>query len=268
MGARQRLAALSAHVAPSSANELTNEVVWPAQPTSLTPALRSSLLELDTPFICDARVRLGLPESFLDPMLRPVAPLPDSQPRLVGTAITIRIEPAVEGPRDAQERPDADLSLYGIAQSSPPPWAVNPILVFEVHESLHRYRIFGSGAATGCRAGGYVAALIEGAVADTLDLKKMAFPAWSRVISPAYIVGKAKVASVGRPISVGGRTIATGDVMLLDNDGVVIVGSTDVEVHRVVTKAADIREWETKVHAMIAAGHASADAIAEVGPMP
>ena len=83
--------------------------------------------------------------------------------------------------------------LYSVAQANPPAWAANPILVFEVHPSLHRYRIFGSGAATGCRSGGYVGALIEGAIADTLDLKKMGFPAWSRVISPAYIVGKAKV---------------------------------------------------------------------------
>ena len=221
---QRRIAALCRQLPPAgrgaravaaAAEEADDGVVWPPQPTTLTPTLADSLLALDTPFICDARVRLGLPESFLDPELRPVAPLPDSSPRLVGTAITIRIEPAVEGPRDAQERPDADLSLYSVAQANPPAWAANPILVFEVHPSLHRYRIFGSGAATGCRSGGYVGALIEGAIADTLDLKKMGFPAWSRVISPAYIVGKAKVASVGEPIAVGGRTVATGDVLLL-----------------------------------------------------
>ena len=48
----------------------------------------------------------------------------------------------------------------------------------------------------------------------------------------------------------------------------VIVGSTDAELGSVVGKATDIRVWEEKVHAMIAAGHSNADAIAEVGPMP
>ena len=56
----------------AAAEEADDGVAWPTQPTTLTPALTDALLALDTPFICDARVRLGLPESFLDPELLPL----------------------------------------------------------------------------------------------------------------------------------------------------------------------------------------------------
>ena len=44
-------------------------------------------------------------------------------------------------------------------------------------------------------------------------------------MSPAYIVGKSKVESVGAPVRVGGRIVRTGDIMLLDYDGAVCRGA-------------------------------------------
>ena len=94
------------------------------------------LQALSTPLLADARVRLGLLESHLDPGIRPVVPFT----RMMGTAVTVRLEMATD-------ESSGDLSLLRDTYASQAPGSFS-IIVIQVPEQLHRYGIVGEGAAT------------------------------------------------------------------------------------------------------------------------
>ena len=215
---------------------------------------REELLDLSTALLVDARDRLGLPESHLDPGIRPVVPFS----RMAGTAVTVRLElPA--------DPASADLSLLSKSYESPPP-DTHSIIVIQVPQELHGHGIVGEGACTVARIFGFVGALIEGAARDSHELRDLEFPVFSRTISPGYIVGKVSAIAANEPVFVGGRTIQSGDVVVGDNDGVVVIRQE--ELGDVIAKAKAIKEWEHQVHTAITAGRDFEKALAEAGPMP
>ena len=216
--------------------------------------IRDRLLSLSTPLIADARVRLGLPESHLEPAIRPVVPFT----QMVGAAVTVLLEVADdEASADLQPMLGAYESKTGTSFS---------IIVIQVPRELHDHGIFGEGAATIARRNGFVGALIDGAVRDTHELRQMEFPAFSRTISSGYIVNKATTAAVGEPVTIGGRTIHSGDVIVADNDGVIIIRPGELE--EVLVRAEALKDWERKVHRAIADGNPLEDLEKIAGPMP
>ena len=217
---------------------------------TLALARCDSLLLLSTPLLVDARVGLGLSESPLDCGIRPVVPFS----RMCGTAVTIRLE-------IARDKAEADLKLFDQA-FRPNQEADFPIIVIQVPAELHGYGIVGGGMATLARAKGFVGALVEGAVRDTHDLRDMDFPAFSRTITPGYIVGKASAVELNQPVVIGGRTIHAGDVILRDNDGVVVIRPD--ELKDLLARAQEIKDWEGRVHGMLADGQS----LEVAGPMP
>jgi 4-hydroxy-4-methyl-2-oxoglutarate aldolase len=213
---------------------------------------RESLEALSTALLSDARSRLGLPESHLDPGIRPVVPFS----MMAGTAVTVRLEVA-EDPDSA----DLALMLQTVQTDSP-----GSVLVVEVPSKLHRYGIVGGGAATRARRSGFVGALVEGAVRDTDDLRDMGFPVFSRTIGPGFIVGMTSVAEVGGPVTVGERAIHPGDVIVADNDGVTVI--LPEELDTVIARATAIKAWEKRRHGMIAEGRSYEDVARLSGPLP
>lgn len=220
----------------------------------LNPGMRGTLLSLSTPLLADARRRLGLPESHLDPGIRPVAPFS----RMAGTAVTVRIEAAAH-------EDSADLTLLIDAYESQPESSCS-IIVIQVPTELHRYGIFGGGSATLARRHGFVGALVEGGVRDTHDLLAMEFPTFSRTVTPGYIVGISSAVALGEPVLVGGRTIHSGEVIVADNDGVIVVRPD--ELGDVAARAQAIQEWEHRVHSLVAEDRSHKEAGEAVGPMP
>ena len=204
----------------------------------LEAELRESLMSVATSELVDARSRLGLSESHLDPGIRPVVPFS----RMVGTAVTVRLE-------FAHNEESADLSVLNQTTQTDSPGS---ILVYQLPPQLHAHGVFGRGAATRARRSGIVGALVDGAVRDTEDLRRMEFPVFSRTIGPGFLLGKASVSTVGEPVRIGDRTIFAGDVIAADNDGMVIISPEEVEA--VITRALAIKEWEEPRHAMIANG--------------
>lgn len=219
----------------------------------LDPALRHRLESLSPALLADARVRLKLAESHLDPGIRPVAPFSS----MIGTAVTVELE-AVEDESSADLTPMLDAYQD---QTQP-----GSIMVIQIPAVLHGYGIFGEGAATLARRHGFAGALIEGAVRDTPDLRRMEFPAYSRTIAPGYIVGKSKVAAAGQAVQVGGRTIHQGDAIVADNDGVIVIRPAELEA--VISRAEAIKDWEQRAHQALSDGCGYQEIVRRAGPMP
>ena len=220
----------------------------------LKPQMHNTLLSLSTTFIADARVRLGLPESHLDPSIRPVVPFS----RMVGTAVTVLLEVA-------DDEASADLRPLVAAYEAQSPDSIS-IMAIQVPPELHSNGIFGDGAALLARRHGFAGAVVDGAVRDTHELSKMEFPVFSRTITPGYIVGKCSTTSVAEPVVIGGRTIHQGDVIVADNDGVIVIRPEELD--EVVKRAQAIKEWEEKVHNASSEGKSREEVMRIAGPMP
>jgi 4-hydroxy-4-methyl-2-oxoglutarate aldolase len=93
---------------------------------------------------------------------------------------------------------------------------------------VETYGYWGEVLTTGAQARGLCGLVIEGGVRDVAALEARGFPVFSTMIA---LRGASKVAGgeIGLPVEVGGVSVRTGDVVLADADGVVIVESENID---------------------------------------
>lgn len=116
--------------------------------------------------------------------------------------------------------------------------------------------LFGELLATQALAHGAVAVLVDAAIRDIEDLRAMPLPVWARFVRVAGATKKAK-GDPDVPVAVGGGRIRPGDVVVLDDDGAVIV---ERERIREVVEASEARyERERTMRERLAAGELSYD---------
>ena len=106
------------------------------------------------------------------------------------------------------------------------------------------------------QARGVAGMLVDVAVRDIAELKEIGLPIWARFVR----VRGTKKADPGRldvPVVVGGATVRPGDVVVMDDDGVVVVAAERVEE---VAKAARAREEkESRLRPRLRAGELTYD---------
>jgi regulator of RNase E activity RraA len=96
---------------------------------------------------------------------------------------------------------------------------------------------------------GYV---VDGGNRDSDFIKKLGWPVFFRYFTPKDVVGKWAVESMGEPIKIGEVEITTGDWILADIDGVVIVPQSLIE--QVLDKTEEIMSTESELRTMILNG--------------
>lgn len=108
-------------------------------------------------------------------------------------------------------------------------------------EGSQRSGIWGELLSTAARNRGCVGAIIHGAIRDIAAMREMEFPVFASAASPFNSLHRQRVTAVDVPVSIGGLTINSGDLVLVDEDGLVVVPAA---IENEVIRAA----WE-KVHA-------------------
>src|SRR5215467_7534258 len=68
--------------------------------------------------------------------------------------------------------------------------------------------------------------VVQGPVRDIADIDELGFPVWCTGTAPGR-ADKAAVVSVGLPVVVGGVLVASGDQVIADRDGVVVVPAAE-----------------------------------------
>ncbi len=99
-----------------------------------------------------------------------------------------------------------------------------------------------------CGAAGLVT---DGPVRDYAGIVEIGLPCWATGLTPAspYTNGPG---SVGLPIQIGGRQVETGDMIVADHDGVVVVPFGRID--EVLAKLEAVKELETALDAEVADG--------------
>ncbi|MBW3666269.1 MAG: 4-carboxy-4-hydroxy-2-oxoadipate aldolase/oxaloacetate decarboxylase [Actinobacteria bacterium] len=116
--------------------------------------------------------------------------------------------------------------------------------------------MFGELLATSVMRRGCRGLVIEAGVRDVADLRRMAFPVWSRAIH-AQGTEKSTPGSVNVPLSIAGVNVAPGDVVVADDDGVMIVERKSAEEVLAASRRRLEREEETR--ARLGAGELGLD---------
>lgn len=99
--------------------------------------------------------------------------------------------------------------------------------------------------------GGGAALVTDGPVRDYDGITAVGLPVWCTGLTPATPFTKGP-GTIGLPVHVGGQRVATGDIVVADRDGVVVVPFDDID--RVAAQVAKIEEMETALDAKVAAG--------------
>jgi regulator of RNase E activity RraA len=77
--------------------------------------------------------------------------------------------------------------------------------------------------ATAMKARGLAGAVVDGAVRDLPQIKKIQFPVYSTGVAPSTSVNHYRFAGVNVPVTCAGATVNAGDIISADEDGVVVI---------------------------------------------
>jgi 4-hydroxy-4-methyl-2-oxoglutarate aldolase len=138
---------------------------------------------------------------FVGPEIRPI----QQGVRLAGSAITV------------SSHPGDNLMIHAAVEIC----AEGDILVV-TNTAPSTHGMFGELLATSLSTRGVRGLVIDAGVRDTLELRQLGFPVWSRHVSCEGTV-KASPGSVNVPVVLGGVVVGAGDVICADDDGVVVV---------------------------------------------
>ncbi len=118
--------------------------------------------------------------------------------------------------------------------------------------------LFGAIMATDACHRGLAGLVTDGAIRDVADLAEMGFPAFARRTTPRVGTNR-RVGVTGGPISCGGIIVRSGDYVIGDQDGVVIVPYERIDEVAELIDAIKIKEagWREQM----AAGQRIADLI-------
>jgi 4-hydroxy-4-methyl-2-oxoglutarate aldolase len=118
--------------------------------------------------------------------------------------------------------------------------------------------VVGDNLAAMAKNKGVVAIVIDGMARDSEGIVGVGLPVFARGITPNSCV-RSGPGRVGLPIVCAGVAVQSGDVVLGDRDGIVIVPRADLA--DIVAKLADIRRAEEETQAKIRAGMTHMDSM-------
>jgi 4-hydroxy-4-methyl-2-oxoglutarate aldolase len=98
-----------------------------------------------------------------------------------------------------------------------------------------RAALWGELLSTHTRAKGGRGVVLDGLSRDSWGIEEMKFPVFATGLTPADSKGRLEVISIRGSIPVGGVSVAEGDLVVADSDGVVVVPATVEE--EVIAKA-------------------------------
>ncbi len=186
--------------------------------------IKEILFKVSTPNISDALHR-GNPCRDIRPVFEGI--------KMVGRAFTVRTYPGDWAkPVEAVDRADKGDVIVIDAGGVPP-------------------AVWGELASWSAKRKGIAGVVIDGAIRDVPEIKKLKFPAFAKIITSQ--AGEPKgFGEIGIPVEVGGVKILPGDWIVGDDDGVIAI--PNFKAIEIANRAMDVLEKENRVRKEIKEG--------------
>ncbi|MBA7469956.1 Orotidine 5'-phosphate decarboxylase [subsurface metagenome] len=111
--------------------------------------------------------------------------------------------------------------------------------------------VWGELATNSCLENNIEGVVIDGAIRDVVEIRKLKFPAFARIITPT--AGEPKgFGEMGVPVKVGGVRVFPGDWVFGDDDGVVVIPQK--RAVEITNRAMDVLERENRIRKEIKQG--------------
>ena len=206
-------------------------------------------LSIPTASLSDALDQLGI-RGFMSHEIRPFG----RHVRVAGPAVTIKDTPATE-------RVIPLLAMEAI-DSAP----VGSIIVRSVQGIDARdIGLWGGLMTQSAKVKGIQAAVLDGGSRDLVEAEEMEFSIYARSVVPSTSVGRTKVSAINVPIECGGVTVAPGDIVVADVDGIVVIPQQ--KLAEVLKLAREIDETEKAEVVELRKGNKMAEVIKKYARM-
>ena len=187
--------------------------------------------------VYDVMREIGQPNCVLPHDIRPL----DDTQTLAGPVWTCsgRID-------DSISNDDSLMSWTGLLGKAPS----GTVLVCQPNDSTIAH--MGELSAETLNHRGVLGYVVDGGNRDSEFIKKLGWPVFFRYFTPKDVVGKWAVESMGKPIVIGEVKITSGDWILADIDGVLVIPQSMIE--SVLDKTEEIMSTESELRMMILNG--------------
>ena len=200
-------------------------------PQSAMDDLTERLARCYTGAVHDVLRMMGHENIVLPPEIKPIAP----EMKLAGPAWT------VAGHLDrTKTRHDTLLAWCTLLAKAP----AQHVIVCQPHN--HEVALMGELSAHTLKARGVLGFVVDGGSRDTELVVEQGFPVFCAFLTPSDVVARWVPDRFGEPVTIGAVTVATGDYVLGDRDGVVVVpaaiaGEVIARTEEVVATESDMR---------------------------
>lgn len=205
-------------------------------PEGATDPLVARLSALDVCCVSDALDALNL-DGYIDAL----TPIWEGA-RLVGRAVTTKL---AEGPAPAGSAP-VHLGARAIERARP-----GEVIVVD-NQGRDRMGSWGGLLARAAQLAGVAGVVLDGACRDADEARELGFPAFARRAVARTARGRVHEESCGEPISLCGLPVASGDVVMADASGVVVLAAARAQ--EIVERAEMIARREAAMVARLRAG--------------
>jgi 4-hydroxy-4-methyl-2-oxoglutarate aldolase len=203
----------------------------------VTTGLTTRLARCYTGAVHDVLRMMGHEHIVLPPAIKPIAP----SMRVAGPAWT------VGGHTDRTATRDETLRAWCTLLARAPSGHV-----IVCQPSNHELALMGELSAQTLQARGVLGFVVDGGSRDTELIVEQGFPVFCSFLTPSDIVSRWLPDRYGEPATIGTVTISTGDYVLGDRDGVVVIPGAVVE--EVVAKTEEVVETESEMRRALIAG--------------
>lgn len=188
-------------------------------------------LEAPTGNICDANGGRGVMDAGIHPL--------DRHMQMAGRALTVACAAG------------DNLTIHKAVVLAQP----GDVLVINCGGYLNA-GVFGEMLALSCMARGIAGVVIDGSCRDVNDLIELGFPTFVRGVNPRGTI-KDTCGAVGGEVLCGGVTVRSGDVVVGDCDGVVVIPQEEAE--EILDKALAKKKREDEMRPLLRAGGTTAE---------
>jgi 4-hydroxy-4-methyl-2-oxoglutarate aldolase len=181
--------------------------------------------------VADAMEQLYGQRAYMSHEMRPLSPA-----KFAGPAVTVLMKK-----EEHKEGSKASQGMLDAIDAAP----AGSIYVMVLEDGAD-YAGIGGLMATAMKYRGLTAAVIDGGVRDTPQIRKLQFPVFSRGVVPSTTVNHYRFAGSNVPVTCAGVRVNAGDIIAADEDGVVVIPRD--RAADVLKKAQDLDNTE---HTMI-----------------